>query len=197
MDWQEYIKFPLKDREWLKKLVIGCFILIVPGINILALGYFVQCLQSGIGGKRHLPEWEDWAYLFNDGLAAIIIIVIYLLVPIILTPLLAGVFLVGPLIAAIILLTIGFMVPFALANYAESYHFKRAFNFLNIAYQISRVLNHYIAAYLLIIIITAVGWAVTLGIPLIGFMGIPVIFYSNVVFANFIGLLYREAAYSR
>ena len=52
MDYGEFIKFPFQDREWLKKMVLGCIILIIPIVNILALGYFVECIRLGMQGKN-------------------------------------------------------------------------------------------------------------------------------------------------
>jgi hypothetical protein len=72
LDYGEFIKFPFQDREWLKKMVLGCIILIIPIVNILALGYFVECIRLGMQGKNFLPEWSDWEFYMRQGLMALL-----------------------------------------------------------------------------------------------------------------------------
>ena len=74
MDLYHYIRFPFNDREWFKKLGLGCIIILAPIINILALGYFVKCIKMGAQGRHLLPFWDDWEDLLRDGLMALVII---------------------------------------------------------------------------------------------------------------------------
>jgi hypothetical protein len=56
----EGLKFPINDEEWVKKVIIGGIISIIPIVNLVVYGYFVETMKYVINGKELLPEWENW-----------------------------------------------------------------------------------------------------------------------------------------
>lgn len=76
VDFETAFKRPFTD---IKKLVIGIVLQVIPIVNLLALGYQLNCARTAMSKDFKLPEWEDWGKLFVKGLLAMVITVIYLL----------------------------------------------------------------------------------------------------------------------
>lgn len=73
---------------WLK-LLIGGLLSFIPIVNIFAFGYLYRMSVSvRKSGQLILPEWNDWAGLFTDGIKFAIVWVVYWLLPILLVTLL-------------------------------------------------------------------------------------------------------------
>ncbi len=196
MDYFEYIKFPFHDREWLKKMLLGCIFMIIPIVNILVLGYFVECIRLGIRGKTMLPDWADWELYLRQGLMTLLIFVAYLGIPMLFTFILHIVPILGIMVSSIVTLLAGAMVPMAIANCAITSNILDAFKFGEIMYNIKQVIDYYAPAYLIMALITAIAPAIVVGIPIISFAGIFLMFYSWVVYANYMGQLYHQATNS-
>lgn len=195
MDLYNYIKFPFKDREWFKKLGLGCIIFLAPIINILALGYFVKCIKIGAQGRRFLPYWDDWEELLRDGIIALVIILGYMLIPFLLIPLFFSVPILGVFMQSTVFLVVGLMIPMAIANYTVTDELQNAFKVDKIINQLSEVLNDYVIAYLMIVLITSVSIALIFAMPLLALFCAAINFYFGVLFANYIGQLFRNAGY--
>ncbi|NLB89012.1 MAG: DUF4013 domain-containing protein [Syntrophomonadaceae bacterium] len=195
MDLYNYIKFPFNDREWFKKLGLGSIIFLAPVINILALGYFVKCIKIGARGRRLLPFWDDWEELLRDGIIAVIIIIGYLIIPFLLIPLFFSVPILGVFMQSTVFLVVGLMIPMAIANYTVTNEIRNAFKVDKILHQLSEVLNDYVLAYFLIVLITSISIALIFAMPLLALFCAAINFYFGVIFANYIGQLYRDAGY--
>lgn len=191
MDLEQFLKYPFADSDWVKKIIIGCVISIVPILNILTLGYFMECIRMGISGKQMLPEWNNWGEHFMQGLMALIIMVAYMLIPLIVL-VIPGV---GVFLLVVVFVIAGIMIPMALANYAINQDFKAAFNFKEIIYQIGKVINYYIVAYFALVLVSGLGSSICLGAPLVAFIGSLLIFYSGIVYFNMVGQMYHLAVY--
>ncbi|MGI5921300.1 MAG: DUF4013 domain-containing protein [Syntrophomonadaceae bacterium] len=191
MHYKELLAFPFKDPEWVKKIILGCFISIVPVLNILAIGYFTECIRIGIRGEKRLPDWEDMGDLAKKGVTALVIIMAYMLIPFIIL------LLPGPGVFLLVLLFVlaGVMLPMALANYIVNMNIASAFNFQQIFYQIGRVTNDYLVAYLVLVLVYTLCGLIFFGAPLAAFLGSLLIFYSGVVYFTLVGLLYHIAVY--
>jgi hypothetical protein len=74
MGYIEAIKRPFGDMT---KLVIGVVISLIPIVNFIGIGYFLQCAKLTFKKDEKLPEWTDWANLFITGLVAAIICLIW------------------------------------------------------------------------------------------------------------------------
>ena len=70
-----------QPRFWTKLLIGGSFSF-VPLVNIFAFGYLYRfSMQLRRTGKVSLPEWNDWASLFTDGLKFALICLVYWVLP--------------------------------------------------------------------------------------------------------------------
>lgn len=196
MEYLEYVKFPFQDREWLKKMLLGCIFMIIPIVNILVLGYFVECIRLGTGGKNILPDWADWEMYLRQGLMALLIFIAYLGIPMLFTFILHIVPILGIMVSAIVTLLAGAMVPMAIANCTSTSNILDAFRFGEIIYKIKQVIDYYAPAYLIMAIITAIAPVIVVGIPIISFAGIFLMFYSGAVYSNYMGQLYHQASTS-
>lgn len=194
MDLHEHLLFPFRDPDWVRKLLLGCIITLIPVVNILALGYFIACLDMGLKGRQILPEWHGWPEMLSDGLQGLIICLAYLGIPIILTFALLAVPGVGSLLAALIFLLLGMLLPVALAAFSVSRDLRDAFRFKDILYQASLVLNEYIFAYLVTMFVMCLGVTINLAAPLLAVVGSLLIFYTGAVFCDLVGLLLRDQA---
>ncbi|MDD3269733.1 MAG: DUF4013 domain-containing protein [Syntrophomonadaceae bacterium] len=191
MNFKSLLMYPFQDKDWIKKILMGCVISIVPVLNLLTLGYFLKCIQIGITRHQVLPEWEDWADHIREGFMAFLIALIYLLIPILLAISLLSVPVLGVFLVAIVVLLIGLLIPLAWAAYSESKNFMDAFRIKEIIIKLSQILNHYLAAYLFTVLLTTLGLSIILLLPQLAFLGVLVIFYCGIVFFYLLGSIWR------
>lgn len=189
MDLIEYIKFPLQDADWVKKILFGCIIFLVPVLNIIIIGYYIQCIQLGFERKQILPEWDNWPDIIRDGLVGLVILVIYLLIPLILASFLGSIPVLGIFLASILFICIGALIPIAITHYAFQRDFKDAFRIISVIDTVNQVGRDYLAAYILIVFAVAFGLAIIIVMPYLAILGILLLFYSGIVFSNYIGRL--------
>lgn len=192
-DLKQLLGFPFREREWFLKLIIGSIIIIVPILNFLSLGYFMRCIQNGWRGYLCLPEWDDWGNMFKVGLAAFLILLAYLVLPISFALMMVALPVVGAAFASLIIFIMSIIIPMAIANYAVHLNVRDAFAFGEIFYRAGRVLSIYLAGYLAATLGLILGITLLAAIPSLGFIGGLLMFYIGVVFFNFMGILYREA----
>ncbi|WP_049935791.1 DUF4013 domain-containing protein [Haloplanus natans] len=133
---------------WVKTVVIGGLLtllgfLVVP--TVLVAGYLVRVLRGTMHGDDDAPRFDDWGDLAGDGIRAFAIAVVYGLVPVLLVAVTAGlaaavagpgprsglvvgaVTVVGGLLALAFGLLAAYIVPAAVANYAEQDSFRAGF----------------------------------------------------------------------
>ena len=72
----ESLTYIFKDRDWVKKLLKGGTIGIVPLINISLWGHMVDVMESIYQGQRSLPEFRIFSQ-FIKGLKTLVIFSIY------------------------------------------------------------------------------------------------------------------------
>ncbi len=189
MDFYHYIRFPIRDKDWVKKILLGCVISIVPVLNILSFCYFVECMKYGIAGRKRLPDWERWESFVREGIAAFLIALGYLLIPLILAFPLLHIPLVGGFLLSIIILAIGLIIPLSIANYLKAHYPMDAINIKDIFFTLGRVASDYIPAYFAAIFYTALGFTIILLFPYLSFLGVLLMFYCGIVFFHFTGSL--------
>jgi len=194
MDIVENIKYPTTDSEWIKKILIGGILLIIPIINFIIGGYYIKTLRGSIEGKPGLPEWDDWGDLFITGSMVAIIGLIYMLIPLIVlfvsiggvitAAISSGDFSVGSISAivggslfSVVLMLIVFLVlPMALSIYAKEDSIGAAFRIGEILSRIKSIPGDYIIS---IIVLYALLFIVNL------VAAIPILGWVIVIFANF------------
>ncbi|MBE0523740.1 MAG: DUF4013 domain-containing protein, partial [Methanosarcinales archaeon] len=77
MEIGEAIKYPTTDDSWIKKVIIGGILGIIPIVNLVVFGYYLKVIKENIEGKTGMPDWEDWGSLFIKGIVMVVIYLIY------------------------------------------------------------------------------------------------------------------------
>ena len=213
MDIVENIKYPTTDSEWIKKVLIGGILLLIPILNFVCTGYYLKVIKGSIEGRNNMPEWDDWGDLFIKGISVLIISLAYLIIPIILISiiilivsssglLLAGIFesasmgvvtllfiLIGSLIGFITLFIVNLMFPMSLAMFANEWSFGDAFKIREIISRIKSVFIEYVIAiiviYILLLLVFIVAW--------IPFIGWAALFYVMVVTGKIYGKAFANS----
>jgi hypothetical protein len=101
MDFQQAFTFMFKDEDWVKKVLLGILLALVPIFGQFALaGYMLAIIRNVKNGEpRPLPEWDEVVQYFVDGLKSWVVSLVYSLPIIVLScplmligflPLLAG-----------------------------------------------------------------------------------------------------------
>ena len=194
MDIIESVKFPSTDVGWIKKILIGGILLIIPIINLIVGGYYIKTLRGSIEGKPGLPEWDDWGDLFIKGLMVAIIVFIYSLIPLIVLFVSIGGALTaaissgdfsaasmsaivgGSMFSVVLMLIVCLVLPMALSIYAKEDSIGAAFRIGEILSRIKSVPGDYIIT---IIVLYALLFIVNL------VAAIPIIGWVIIIFANF------------
>lgn len=180
IDYESAFKRPFSD---LKKLLLAILFNLLPIINFIAYGYFLEVAKSS-GGKKltALPAWKDYGSLFINGFKALVIAVVYALPLIVVMSgmMFSGMFsglgrswmyggMMSPsymmagfgywmILLVIIGLASAYVIPMAVLNFAMSNDFSRGFKFgevLNKAFT-----SEYFVVWLVSIIYSAVLGAV-------------------------------------
>ncbi len=117
MTIEEAIKRPFQN---LQKLAIGTIISAIPLVNIIAVGYFLECFRRSMKKDNSLPEWEDWSKIILDGLKAAVVGIAYAIPLMILMLIIMIIFMAifgGPLLTAVGAIASGNQ---AIANVADT-----------------------------------------------------------------------------
>ena len=142
------LTYPRESDEWVKTVVLGGLLtllgfLVVP--TVLVAGYLVRVLRGTMHGDDAPPQFDDWGSLAGDGVRAFAIALAYGLVPAVVVAVTAGlaaaaagpgprsglvvgaVGLGGGLLALALGLLAAYVVPAAVANYAEQGSIRSGF----------------------------------------------------------------------
>lgn len=217
MEIVESIKYPTTDNDWIKKVVIGGILGMIPIVNFIVQGYYLKILKGSIEkNKSGMPEWEDWGNLFIKGLIVFIISIIYMLIPIIVISISVGGAILaaisggteamlaaigaaagGLLIAFILMLISILLLPMALAIYAKEESFGSAFRLGEIISRIFSNLGSYILVYLVIIVLGIIVGIITGILNIIPLLGVAIAIFANfyivAVAANMFGEVYTNS----
>jgi hypothetical protein len=91
MDIGASFSYMFQDENWIKKILIGGIVGIIPIVNFAAIGYMVQVIRNVRAGQPlPLPEWDNFGQYFMDGLWIFLIFLVWS-IPIILLACLQGV----------------------------------------------------------------------------------------------------------
>jgi len=79
MDIGRAFGFVFQDPNWLKKILIGGVLLIIPIFGWLVVaGYGLRIMKNVINGSDlPLPEWDDLGGLFSDGLKVFVVTIVW------------------------------------------------------------------------------------------------------------------------
>lgn len=212
MDYGKIIKFPMEDKDWIMKIIIGGVLSIIPIVNFISSGYQLKVMKNAINKKPGMPEWKGFIDLFVKGLIIFVIALLFMIVPLIIFGAIAGFGVISVImgdltnpynivlailpalfIGGILFLIIGFVLPMAIAMYAKSDNFSDAFKFSEILNRIKSIFGEYLVSYIVIVIFGIILGLIML-IPLIGWIiGFFGTFYLGVVALNMFGKLYTKS----
>jgi hypothetical protein len=194
-----------KDEDWIKKILIGGVVGIIPIVNFAAIGYIIQIIRNVRDGQAlPLPEWDEFGKYFVDGLWIFLIFLVWS-IPIILVACLQGI---GTAVLAeasedaanafgvisvcfscvIVLwaLVIAAVSPAILVRYAEIGEFMAGFQFSEILNIIRANVGNYIIVILLIWVASLIA---SFGVILCVIGVIFTQFWSYLVTGNLVGQL--------
>jgi len=141
IDLEQVVTYPTNSDDWLKTVLIGGALtlfsfLIVPAFPVY--GYVIRVLRGGIEGREDPPVFDDWGTLLKEGVVALVIVLVYQLIPLLVFFLTvggslaaiatgseagAGVGIVGLLgglaLSTLLALVFGYVTLIGLANYAH------------------------------------------------------------------------------
>jgi len=212
MDYGKIIKFPMEDKDWIMKVIIGGVLSIIPIVNFISSGYQLKVMKNAINKKPGMPEWKGFMDLFVKGLIIFVIALLFMIVPLIIFGAIAGFSVISVImgdltnpynivlailpalfIGGILFLIIGFIIPMAIAMYAKSDNFSDAFKFSEILNRIKSIFGEYLVSYIVIVIFGIILGLIML-IPVIGWIiGFFGTFYLGVVALNMFGELYIKS----
>jgi len=218
MDFGKAFSFTFEDPDWVKKVLLGGVISLVPILNFAATGYSLEVTRRVINNEpRPLPEWDDIGGKLVKGLLYTVIAFVYALPILLLVCLMqGGLAVLGGAAssssrgsdaaggaAAIISICfsclmliygvfMGIVLPAAIGNYAAKDQLGAAFRFGDV---ISLVQKN-ISVYLMVLVIEI---AAALAASIVGSIacGIGILFtgfWSLLVIGYATGQAYREAS---
>ncbi len=78
MDIGRAFTYPFEDEDWLKKMLIGAVLNLLPIVNFIGMGYGLRQMKKVSEGQDlPLPEWDDWGGDFVKGLLMFLATMIY------------------------------------------------------------------------------------------------------------------------
>jgi hypothetical protein len=205
MDIGSSFSYMFQDEDWIKKILIGGVVGIIPIVNFAAIGYMIQIIRNVRDGQAlPLPEWDEFGKYFVDGLWIFLIFLVWS-IPIILVACLQGI---GTAVLAeasedaanafgvisacfscvIVLwaLVIAVASPAILVRYTEIGEFMAGFQFSELLNIIRANVGNYIIAILLIWV---AGLIASFGVILCVIGVIFTQFWSYLVTGNLLGQL--------
>jgi hypothetical protein len=204
MDIGSSFTYMFQDEGWIKKIVIGGVVSLIPIVNFAAMGYVIQVIRNVRDGQPlPLPEWDQFGQYFKDGLWIFLIFLVWA-IPIILVACLqaAGTAVLAEnddlasaigiisacfsCVMALWGLVIGIASPAIMIRYAEVGEFMAGFRFSEIFSFISANVGSYIIVALLMWV---AGLVASLGVILCVVGIIFTQFWSYLVGGNLMGQL--------
>jgi hypothetical protein len=178
MDIGKAFSYVFDDPDWIKKILIGGIVGIIPIVNFALFGYFIQIARNvAVGSERPLPEWGNFGEFFVTGFKFVVITLVYM-IPALLFYCIAGAVIgigagsadsdaagaamgIGALcvmgIYFVLILLGTFLSMAALLKFAETNDFGPAFAFGNIFAYTQANLGQVLMLWLMYIVASIVG----------------------------------------
>ncbi|KAB1188201.1 MULTISPECIES: DUF4013 domain-containing protein [Haloferax] len=214
----ESINYLRNGEDWVKTVLIGGVLgllsfLIIP--SFIVIGYLLRVVRTTMRGDERPPEFDDWGDMLIDGLKGFAIMFVYALIPLAIFIAFAfigalgavagggsdaaGVFgglvgLLGLLVAFVLGILAAYLIPAALANYAETDRMGAAFEFgeLRPILTSGKYATAWLTAFVVLFAASLIVGILNI-IPLLGFVvGAFVTFYAAVAAYYIIGTTWGE-----
>lgn len=203
--------YPTRGDDALSTILIGGVLsllsfLIIPVLFVF--GYFLRVLERTVEGEDEPPKFDNWGGLGVNGLLALVVTVVYYVVPVAAFLLLGGLgaltgnrsgaaagLAVAVLVGLVLFVALTYVYPAAITNFARTGRAGKAFAFGDIRSVVTS--GDYLVAWLLGFLIF-VGGFVVIGvlslIPVLGtLVGLFVNFYIQVAAFRVFGTAFRRA----
>ena len=213
MDIGKAFSYVFDDEDWLKKILIGGLLNIIPLVgSLFTYGYMIETTKRVIDGyPTPLPAWDDWGGKFMKGLIYFVITLVYFL-PLLLVMICFGVAIgiagsqmadpddiatvvgianacIGCL-ALVYSLLVMLILPAAVAKYADTGQIGAAFQFG----EIIGLVRANIGTYLMVLLLTLVAGLIgSLGTIACGVGLLFTMFYANLIMGSLFGAAYRQS----
>ncbi len=219
MDLGKAFSFAFDDPDWIKKVLLGGVISLVPILNFAATGYSLEVTRRVLNNDpRPLPEWDDIGGKLVKGLLYTVVAFVYALPILLLACLMQGGILLlggaassssgnasdatGGAVAAISVcfgclmliygVFMGIVLPAAIGNLAAKDQLGAAFHFGDII----KLAQKNIGVYVMVLVITVLAGLIA---SIVGSVacGIGILFtgfWSLLVIGHATGQAYREAS---
>jgi len=219
MDLGKAFSFTFDDPDWVKKVLLGGVITLVPILNFAATGYSLEVTQRVLNNDpRPLPEWDDIGGKLVKGLLYTVIAFVYALPILLLAGFMqGGILLLGGAAssssqgasdaagAAVAILSVCFsclmliygiliaiVLPAAIGNYAAKDQLGAAFRFGDIMSLVQKNISVYVMVLVIEVLaalVAGIVGSVACGVGIL-FTG----FWSLLVIGYATGQAYREAS---
>ena len=218
MDFGKAFSFTFEDPDWVKKVLLGGVISLVPILNFAATGYSLEVTRRVINNNpRPLPEWDDIGGKLVKGLLYTVIAFVYALPILLLVCLMQGgmaalggaassssrssdaaggaVAIISICFSCLMLIYGVFMsivLPAAIGNYAAKDQLGAAFRFGDIISLVQKNISVYLMVLVIEIaagLVASIVGSIACGIGIL-FTG----FWSLLVIGFATGQAYREAS---
>ena len=219
MDLGKAFSFTFDDPDWIKKVLLGGVISLVPILNFAATGYSLEVTRRVLNNDpRPLPEWDDIGGKLVKGLLYTVVAFVYALPILLLACLMqGGIILVGGAtssssgnagdaaggaVAAISVcfgclmliygVFMGIVLPAAIGNFAAKDQLGAAFRFGDII----KLVQKNIGVYVMVLVITVLAGLIA---SIVGSVacGVGILFtgfWSLLVIGHATGQAYHEAS---
>ncbi len=213
MDIGKAFGYVFDDEDWLKKVLIGGLLNIIPVVgSLFTYGYMIETTKRVIDGyPTPLPEWDDWGGKFMKGLIYFVIGLVYFL-PLLLVMICVGIVMAlassqmadpdsaGALIgivnaclgclALLYSLLVMLILPAAVARYADTGQISAAFQFG----EVIGLVRANVGTYLMVLLLTLVAGLIgSLGSIACGVGLLFTMFYANLIMGYLFGAAYRQS----
>lgn len=209
------LEFPRQNDDWLRNVLIGgamlfLSFLVIP--TVFVYGYLARVLRASSTGVSEAPDFDDWEGLFVEGLKQIGVVLAYLVVPLVLTVVVAafvgaltmnlesgagdaGVLgAVAFLVLVVLWLSVVYVLPAAMTNAAREQSFEAAFDLG--ALRTAALSADYVVALVLAVVVSVVLGAIASVLTVL-IVGIFLSFYVQVVSFYLVGRGFGEATGTR
>ncbi len=195
MDIGRAFSFPFQDPRWVTKILIAAAMVVIPIFGWLVLyGYGMRITrQVAAGTDIPLPEWEDFGGLFVDGLKLFAVTFIWSL-PAALIGGIAGSGgdgnLAGGCLSSLISLSIGFVLPVAIARVATTGSFAAGLDVGAVIALVQRNVSDYLLVF---VVVVAAGIIAVLGLVAVCIGVLFTIPYAYLVTSHVYGQAYYRS----
>ncbi len=212
MDVGRSFTYMFEDQDWIKKILIGGIINVIPIVNFMSSGYFIEAVRNTAQGRElPLPEWDDFGGKFMKGLMAGVAGFLYMLPIMIVVGVTVGLAaasasvsdsdaaeavaaicpMIGYCLMFVYMILLILVLPAATVQYALTEQFGAFFRFGDIMAFIKANLGGYIIALLVALVAGVVAEIVGMIACGVGFLF--TMMWAMLVAANLLGNLAREA----